>query len=112
MFVQTDGKMPAFGNLDSSNLIINPRVETILETLLFEHKIDLAQIEINEFLKKFKKTAPSIASQFSADAISYYFSHPQVLSAIQGGRTTLFPNHRTLPDIDYDLLIPVFEKDY
>jgi hypothetical protein len=112
MFVQTDGKMPAFDKLDNTSLIVNPIVDTILETLLSEHKIDLEQIEINALLKIFKKTTPSIANQFSADAISYYFSHPQVLAALQGGRTTLFPNYRTLPDIDYDLLIPVFEKDY
>ena len=111
MFVKGADKLPAFDSIDTSSLVLNPQAESALNELIAEQGIDLQEIEINELLKRFKKVAFAVANQFIADAISFYFSHPQVLASLQQGRTTLFPNSRTLPDIDYDLLIPVMEKD-
>ena len=111
MFVKGSDKLPAFDSIDTSNLIINLQVESMLNELISEQGIDLQEIEINELLKQFKKIDFAVTNQFIADAIIFYFSHPQVLTVLQEGRKTLFPNSRTLPEIDYDLLIPVMQKD-
>lgn len=110
MFPETEGSLPAFASIDCSKLAIDQEIESILEHLITEQEIDLDEIEINVFLKRFKKVSYTIANEFITGAINFYFSHPQVLASIQNGRTTIFPNYRTLPDIDYDLLIPVIEK--
>jgi len=110
MFPHGNSTMPSFKCIDTSGLVVKQQVEYILNDLIVQQSINMDQIEINVFLKLFKKFSYDIANEFIADAINFYFSHPQVLSVIQNGRTQLFPNQRTLPEIDYDLLIPVFEK--
>ncbi len=110
MFNRDSIMMPSFSNIESSGLVVKQEVELVLIDLISEQNIDLDLIDINTFLKLFKKYSYRIANKFISDAISFYFSHPQVLAGIQEGRITLFPNSRTLPDIDYNLLIPVFEK--
>jgi hypothetical protein len=112
MFPESNGILPAFVNINHSELIIDYEVESILGSLIVDEGIDLENIEINTFLKCFKKASYVIANDFITKAINFYFSHPHVLENIQNGRVTIFPNYRSLPDIDYDLLIPVIEKSY
>lgn len=111
MFVRGSDRLPAFDAIDISSLTINPLAESALNELISDQGIDLQEIEINEFLKRFKSITFPVANQFIEDAILFYFSHPQVLASLQQGRTTLFPNHQMLPEINYDLLIPVIELD-
>lgn len=112
MFPLNDGNLPAFEELDTSDLIQNQAIEDLLNKLVIGRKIDLETIEINAFLTILKKEYYKIANDFITATIGYYFSHPQVLIKIQDGRKTLFPNPRVLPDINFDLLIPVMEKEY
>ena len=110
MFPGTGGTLPAFACIETSGVLVKKDTESLLNNLIAKQAIDIEKIEINAFLKLFKKMSYTIANKFISDAINYYFSHPQVLTTIQDGKSTLFPNYRSLPDIDYDLLIPVFEK--
>lgn len=111
MFPQNMNDFPSFESIDTSDLFVKKEIEDCLINFVIDSAIDLDRIEINDFLKRFKRLCHIFANEFIDDAIRFYFSHPQVLSVIQNGRTTLFPHSRVLPDIDYDLLIPVFEKE-
>lgn len=111
MFPETRGDLPAFSNIDTTGLLEKFDATQVINNLIADQKIDLDDIEINAFLKLFKKESYEIANGFIEVAISFYFSHPQVLSMLQGGRITLFPHYRAMPEINYDLLIPVVEMD-
>lgn len=71
---------------------------------------NIDEFEINTLLKALKKIDMQSINQFIELSMEFYFTHPKVLESIQDGRQTLFPNARTLPEIDFDLLIPVFEQ--
>ena len=69
-----------------------------------------ASLDINEHLSTLKKLDNLASKKLIEESLRCYFSHPDVASKLNDGHRTLFPNYRTLPDIDYDLLIPVFER--
>jgi len=104
-------RLPSFESLDVSLGLFESNTEVLISSLISEHQIEMATVDVNEFLKLFKKTHPKEAGDLINGSLSVYFTHPSVLIKIQSGRKTLFPNYRTLPDIDFDLLIPVFERD-
>lgn len=66
--------------------------------------------EVNEILRALRKTHHEVAQAFIDAALVAYFTAPDVIRALRGGPETLFPHSRTLPDIDYALLEPVFER--
>ncbi|MFC3852774.1 hypothetical protein ACFOSD_08005 [Salinispirillum marinum] len=109
MFPGNNYVLPSIDELDIDGDTISYEYEDILSAFVSEYSLDVDEIEINEFLKLFKKNYYTQANGFISDAIDFYFSHPQVISVLQQGRVTLFPNYRALPEIDYDLLIPVME---
>lgn len=104
-------KLPSFESLDVNLELFEPKTDALILSLVSEHQIELAGVDVNDFLKLFKKTYPKEAGDLINASLSLYFTHPTVLINIQSGRKTIFPNHRSLPDIDFDLLIPVFERD-
>ena len=65
--------------------------------------------DVNETIKRLRAIDASLAQALVETALDLYFTHPQVTSVLQQGRTTLFPHERSLDTIDYDLLEPVFE---
>lgn len=71
---------------------------------------ELEELEINYALSLLKKENKSFVDDVINKGLELYFTHPQVLKKIQHGKATLFPNARVLPDINFDLLIPVVEK--
>ncbi|MBA6257118.1 MULTISPECIES: hypothetical protein [unclassified Colwellia] len=104
-------KLPSFESLDVNLELFEPNTEALITSLISELKIELTCVDVNDFLKLFKKKHPKEAGNLINTSLSLYFTHPTVLINIQSGRKTIFPNYRTLPDIDFDLLIPVFERD-
>ena len=68
------------------------------------------KVDVNEILRALRKSHPEAAQAFIDAALTAYFTAPEVIRALRGGPETLFPHARTLPDIDYALLEPVFER--
>ena len=66
------------------------------------HNLD--NVDVNDVLKRLRAQDYGLAKSFVSKALDVYFTHPDVISALSMGRTTLFPNERILEDIDYDLL--------
>ena len=67
--------------------------------------------DINELLKLVRADHPDFAQKLADKALTLYFTHATVTSALQDGQSTLFPHGRSLAAIDYDLLEPVFETN-
>ena len=67
--------------------------------------------DINELLKSLRAVHPDFAQKLADKALSLYFTHATVTTALQNGRGALFPHERSLAAIDYDLLIPVYETN-
>ncbi|WP_415890291.1 hypothetical protein ACMXYV_02935 [Neptuniibacter sp. SY11_33] len=63
---------------------------------------------INEYLKLMKKDKSIKTQDFLESALEVYFSVPEVVRAATGAPVPLFPNQRVLPDVDFDLLEPVY----
>ncbi|NRP37544.1 hypothetical protein XMA121_000129 [Marinobacterium sp. xm-a-121] len=103
-------RLPAFSALGAADVLESEELETALKSYCESANIDLQNIEVNWFLKGFKKQYSQLVNQFIADVLDFFFTHPDVLASLQNGRKTLFPNQRTLPEIDFDLVIPVFER--
>lgn len=70
---------------------------------------DFVSQDVNDVLKAIRRENPEVMNRFIVRSLEVYFSAPQVVSVLRNGATTLFPNQRILPDIDFDLLIPVVE---
>jgi len=66
--------------------------------------------DINQLLSVLRNSHPQLIKEFIDAALVAYFTAPQVIIAIRGGPETLFPHVWPLPDIDYELLEPVFER--
>lgn len=109
MFVGGYARLPSFRSLDITEIDLDSSVE---EFFLNETSvINLEEVDVNHLLKSLKKKDNFKVSVFIDSAMELYFTHPLVTISIQNGRETLFPHQRALKDIDYDLLIPVFEKE-
>ncbi len=67
--------------------------------------------DINELLKSLRADHPDFAQKLADKALSLYFTHATVTTALQDGRGALFPHERSLAAIDYDLLEPVYETN-
>ncbi len=91
------------GALDSSEL-----VQAMDGALADLPPIETA--EVNEILRALRKSHPETTQAFIDAALTAYFTAPEVIRALRGEPDTLFPHARTLPDIDYTLLEPVFER--
>lgn len=104
-------RLPSFESLYISLELFEPNTEVLISSLICEHHIELTTVDVNEFLKLFKKTHPKEAGELINSSLSLYFTHPAVLVEIQSGREKIYPNYRALPDMDFNLLIPVFERE-
>ncbi|MBY6081854.1 hypothetical protein [Ruegeria arenilitoris] len=75
-----------------------------IECLFAKH----ANADINATLKVMRRAAPDEMAAFTIAALEAYYSAPPVVEALRPGPAVLFPHARSLPEIDYDLLEPVF----
>jgi hypothetical protein len=66
--------------------------------------------DVNEILRALRKSHHDATQTFIDAALTAYFTAPEVIRAVRNGPETLFPHGRVLPDIDYTLLEPVFER--
>lgn len=103
-------RLPAFSALAPEDFLESEELEAVLKAYCETENIDLQNVEVNFFLKGVRKQNSQLVNQFVADLMDFYFTHPDVLAFLQAGRKTLFPNQRTLPEIDFDLVMPVFER--
>lgn len=105
-------KLPPFSDLKGANFIEKfSELDELLDKFVTDEGDNLEILNINDVIRGLKKNNSNLVLNFVQGALDFYFSHPKVLGIIQEGRETLFPNRRSLPDIDFDLLIPVFERD-
>ncbi len=103
-------KVPGFAALGLDAVALaNPEVVYAVGCALS----DLPRTEtakVNEILRALRKSHPEATHAFIDAALIAYFTAPKVIRALRGGPETLFPHSWTLPDIDYALLEPVFER--
>ena len=64
--------------------------------------------DINDFLKAYKRIDSQGANELINISIRFYFSDPEVISLLTGSPLPLYPNERSLPDIEVELLEPVY----
>eukprot|EP01037_Dinobryon_pediforme_P017964 gene17964-18199_t len=57
--------------------------------------------DVNDILRAVRKSHPGPAQDFIDAALTAYFTARTVVEHLQNGKDTLFPNARTLPEIDY-----------
>ena len=67
--------------------------------------------DINALLKSLRADHPDFAQKLIDKALTLYFTHSNVTSALQNGRSALFPHERSLAAIDYGLLQRVYETN-
>ena len=100
--------LPSFSSLGESTTSIfvkedNYNLDNALAVCLSQLQ-NLDNVDVNDVLKRLRAQDYGLAKSFVSKALDVYFTHPDVISALSMGRTTLFPNERVLEDIDYDLL--------
>lgn len=67
------------------------------------------KIDVNIHIKKFKKNEMININQFLENTVNLYFTSPSVISCLRYGDVTIYPNARTLRDINYELLEKVYQ---
>ncbi|WP_419813557.1 hypothetical protein [Bacterioplanoides sp.] len=102
-------EVPGFDQLaDRNRLAVSIKnVEQVAERYKSARANDM-DISINDIIKMLKKDSTLDIPGFIESAIEVYFSVPEVVVPLTGSQLPLFPNERSLPDIDYDLLEPVY----
>lgn len=108
----TDGIFPAFSDLgvDLSSLVVEDALERITMSLNALSQDVLMADDVNTLLKALRRDIPDTIKDFTLATLEAYFSASPIVRAVRGGPEVLFPNARTLEDIDYSLLNPVMEK--
>jgi hypothetical protein len=103
-------KVPGFAalGLDAGALADSEMAQAVGRALSELPQTETA--EVNEILRALRKSHPEAAQAFIDAALNAYFTSPEVIRALRSGPETLFPHAWTLPDIDYALLEPVFER--
>lgn len=103
-------KVPGFSSLrlDASALADPEMVQAVSRALSDPPQTEMA--EVNEILRALRKSHPGVAQAFIDAALTVYFTAPEVIRALRGEPETLFPHAWPLPNIDYSLLEPVFER--
>lgn len=102
--------VPGFAALGlNADVIGNPEITQAMGHALAELP-EAETVEVNETLRALRRSHYDVAQAFIDAALIAYFTAPEVIRALRGGPETLFPHSRTLPDIDYALLEPVFER--
>ena len=66
--------------------------------------------DVNEIIQLMKHDDSIDVTAFLNCALEVYFSSPEVVSKITHTPVPLFPNERVLPDVNHDLLEPVFVR--
>jgi len=103
-------KIPGFSALGlTSGALGNLKLMQAIDHALADQS-PIETTEVNEILRALRKAYPETAQAFIDAALTAYFTAPEVIRVLRGGPDTLFPHARTLPDIDYTLLEPVFER--
>lgn len=65
-------------------------------------------LDINAILKLMKHDKTFDTAVFLNSALEVYFTAPEVVSQLTNTPVPLFPNERVLPDVNYELLEPVY----
>lgn len=102
--------VPGFAELGMNADVIGNREITQAIGRALAELPEAETVEVNETLRALRKSHYDAAQAFIDAALVAYFTAPEVIRALRGGPETLFPHSRTLPDIDYALLEPVFER--
>lgn len=66
------------------------------------------ELDINAILKLMKHDKSLDMGAFLNSALEVYFTAPEVVSQLTNTPVPLFPNARVLPDVNYDLLEPIY----
>lgn len=103
-------KVPGFAELGlNSNVLGSAALIQAMDRALTEVP-GIEAVDVNEILRSLRKSHRDTAQAFIDAALTAYFTAPAVIRALRAGPETLFPHVRTMPDIDYTLLEPVFER--
>ena len=89
---------------------LEPSCEAAVLAQLRELSSEFSEKDVNIILKELKKFEPGQISVFIASALETYFSSSDVITILQNGTTTLFPNFQVVKELDPDLLLPVWER--
>lgn len=107
-----NGQVPGFCDLDNHEQIAM-KISLYQEALELYEEITAEglSLDINEALKIMRKRKVIDMDGFLQSVLELYFAHPQVIRSITGTPVPLYPSNRVLPDIDYELLEPVYLRD-
>lgn len=105
--------LPAFStlNADISAILDAANIDQI-NAYLSQIREDIAQSDVNHILKQLKEKLPKEAEKLIQNSLQCYFTHSETIKILRDGEETLFPNARSLPDFDTDLLEPVWMRHY
>ena len=80
-------------------------LENLLQKALANKNIDT--IPINDLIKEIQRNNKLLLDHVLSSLLEAYFSCETTLKVLRPDAVTLFPNHRSLHEIDYDLLANV-----
>lgn len=80
-------------------------LESLLQETLANKSFD--KIPINDLIKIIKYDNKNLLDHILSSLLEAYFSCENTLKVLRPDAVTLFPNHRSLHEIDYDLLANV-----
>jgi len=103
--------MPCFSDLcrDVTGFL-DPSTSSRLSAMVDDLEISETK-DINTLLRDLRQEESELMTGFIESALAAYFSAPSVIEAANGTPATLFPNARVLPDSDYTLLEPVYQRN-
>lgn len=104
-------QMPAFEqlNADPSSFIDQAYIDQINIQLSLLSS-DLIKDDVNMIIKQLKTNIPEQMEHLIISSLTYYFTHLETVKTLRSGEETLFPNERQLPEFDFDLLTPVWQR--
>lgn len=78
---------------------------------IFPNFHDNRELSVDDFIRHTPAKSRVYWDSILAKLIELYFSNEKVLSILRPDAVTLFPNNRSLEEIDYDLLIPLTQEN-
>lgn len=105
--------LPAFRALNSDvSTILDAANIGQINACLSQISEDIAQSDVNHIVKQLKEKLPKEAEKLIRNSLQFYFTHSDTIKILRDGEETLFPNYRSLPDFDTDLLEPIWMRHY
>jgi len=102
--------VPAFSGCENFSLaIFADEIVDDFSDLIRSTELVLGEADVNTDLRALRRLNPLLLEEILSKALEVYFSSPDVTTKITTTPSPLFPSQRVLPDINFELLIPVVD---